>query len=169
MQGLFSNTNAPQGPPGPSGPAGPIGPAGPEGGSTGGSDRWNPADLGYFDPHLDKSYGEGEIVIVGKDLYFRNAILFVERVRDVATVKGDATVRTNLNTALRGAALKWYTAELSNLERTGLRNDPRGVDEWCNALLARFKELPGVALSNLTIEKYTLADARAKREPVDYV
>ena len=160
------------GPPGPPGQQGPQGLPG-EPGATGitatGSDRWNPADLGYFDPHLDKSYGEGEIVTVGKDLYFRSVILFVERIKDLATVKGDALVRTNLNTSLRGAALKWYTAELSNLERTGLRNDPRGVEEWCNALLVRFKELPGVALSHLTSEKYTATDARAKREPADYV
>ena len=78
-------------------------------------------------------------------------------------------MRTNLNTSLRGSALKWYTAELFNLERTGLRNDLKGVDEWCNALLSRFKELPGVALSNLTSEKYIIADARSKREPADYV
>lgn len=93
------------------------------------SDRWNVIDLGYFDPHLDKSYGEREIVTVGKDLYFRSVILFIERIKDIAAVKGDALVRTNLNTSLRDTALKWYTAELSNLERIGLRNDPRGVEE----------------------------------------
>ena len=168
LQGLMQR--APQGPRGPPGPPGEPGEQGVQGEATvTPSDRWNATDLGYFDPHLDKSYGEGEIVTVGKDLYFRSVILFIERIKDIAAVKGDALVRTNLNTSLRGAALKWYTAELSNLERTGLRNDPRGVEEWCNALLARFKELPGVALSHLTSEKYTLADARARREPADYV
>ena len=174
LQGLISNINVQPGPQGQQGERGqqamPGVPGVPgEGTSSSSTERWNSADLGYFDPHLEKSYGEGEIVTVGKDLYYRSVILFVERVRDLATVKGDALVRTNLNTSLRGAALRWYTAELSNLERTGLRNDPRGVEEWCSALLRRFKELPGVALSHLTSEKYTMADARAKREPADYV
>lgn len=39
--------------------------------------RWNQADLGYFDPHLDKAHGEGEIVSVEKDVYYRNVVFFV--------------------------------------------------------------------------------------------
>ena len=172
LQTLIGSVNAQQGPAGPTGPQGPTGPTGPDGqpGTGGnGNERWNAADLGFFDPHLDKSYGEGEIVTVGKDIYYRSVILFIERVRDLAATKSDSLVRTNLNTCLRGSALRWYTAELSNLERIGLRNDTKGVDEWCKTLLARFKESPGVALSNLTSEKYTVADARARREPADYV
>ena len=173
LERLISRIPAVQGQQGEQGPVGPEGPTGPQAESSssnnGNNERWNPADLGYFDPHLDKSYGEGEIVTVGKDIYYRSVILFIERVRDLATIKTDTLVRTNLNTSLRGAALKWYTAELSNLERTGLRNDPNGVEEWCKALLVRFRETPGVALSHLTTEKYTLADARARREPADYV
>lgn len=36
----------------------------------------NQADLSYFDPHLDRAYKEGEIVLVGKNIYYRNVILF---------------------------------------------------------------------------------------------
>ncbi len=42
-------------------------------------ERWNQANLGYFDLHLDRAYGEGEIVSVGKDVYYRNIVLFVQR------------------------------------------------------------------------------------------
>lgn len=41
--------------------------------------RWNQSDLGYFDPHLDRVYGKDEIVLVGKDVYYRNVILFIQR------------------------------------------------------------------------------------------
>ena len=41
------------------------------------TERWNQANLGYFDPHLYRAYGEGEIVSVGKDVYYRNVVLFV--------------------------------------------------------------------------------------------
>ena len=155
---------------GPAGPVGEPGPPGPAGEPTGSSsfDRWNSSDLGYFDPHLDKSYGEGEIVTVGKDTYFRSVILFIERLRDVAAVKGFIAVKANLGTVLRGTVLLWYTTELSNLKKLGLRAD-NDIDEWCKVLLKRFKESIGVALAHLTAEKYTLADARNKREPSGYV
>ena len=158
------------GPPGPPGPQGDPGQPGADGQSGGGADRWNAADLGFFDPHLDKSYGGGDIVTVGKDLYYRSVILFVERIKDIVSTKGAALVRSNLNTTLRGAALRWYTAELSNLERLGLRAEGgNGVDEWCEALVKRFRENTNVALGNLNTEKYTLQDARVRREPADYV
>ena len=151
-----------QGPPGPTGPTGPAG-------TGSGSLSWQLADLGYFNPMLDKSYGEGEVVTVGKDVYYRSVILFIERIKDLASVKGATLVRSNVNTCLRGTALTWYTAELLNLERVGLRADENDVKEWCNALTKRFKQATGMALSQLISEKYTLYDARTKREPASYV
>ena len=160
----------PAGPPGPPGNPGQTGPAGAHGQAAGGgSDRWNAADLGFFDPHLDKSYGDGDIVTVGKDIYYRSVILFVERIKDLVSTKGATLVRANLNTALRGAALRWYTAELSNIERVGLRGDADSVKEWCDALMTRFRENTNVALGNLNTEKYTLQDARSRREPAGYI
>ena len=84
-------------------------------------DRWNPSNLSYFDLYLDKSYGESEIVIVEKNTYFRSVILFIERLRDVAAIKGSAIVKANINTTLRDTALLWYIIELSNLKKLGLR------------------------------------------------
>ena len=39
--------------------------------------RWNQANLGYFDPHFDRAHGEGEMVSVEKDVYYKNVMLFV--------------------------------------------------------------------------------------------
>ena len=58
-------------------------------------------------------------------------MLFIERIWDMAMIKGAQLVRINLNTCLHGASLAWYTSELSNLERVGLQNDENGVEEWC--------------------------------------
>lgn len=125
----IQNFQPPTEAPGPSDPPDPPGANGGTNTNNNDDSRWNAADLGYFDPHLDKSYGEGEIVTVGKNVYYRSPILFVKRIRDLATVKGAAVVRSNLNTALRGSALAWYTVELSNLERVGLRADENGVEK----------------------------------------
>lgn len=41
------------------------------------TERWNQAALSYFDPHFNKAYGKSEIVLVGKDVYYKNVVLFV--------------------------------------------------------------------------------------------
>jgi hypothetical protein len=50
--------------------------------------------VGYFDPDLDESHGDRDIVIIGKDLWFRDVFLFTDRLKDVAITKADI-VRTN--------------------------------------------------------------------------
>ena len=70
------------------------------------TERWNQADLGYFDPHLDRAHGEGEIVSVGKDVYYRNVVLFVQRFQSLVTFRGAAFVKANIATSLKSSALE---------------------------------------------------------------
>ena len=67
--------------------------------------KWNTIELGYFDPHLNKSYDKGEIITIKKDIYYRSVILFVKRIYDLATVKGEAIIRININIYFRGSIL----------------------------------------------------------------
>ncbi len=128
------------------------------------TERWNQADLGYFDPHLDRAHGEGEIVSVGKDVYYRNVVLFIQHLQSLVTFRGAALVKANIATSLQGSALEWYTSELSDFDCDALNNDP-GVKSWINTLSYRFKVPTSVALGLLTDETYTLDDARARRLP----
>lgn len=132
-------------------------------------DRWNLFDLEFFDFNLDKSFDNDDVVTVNKNVYFRNVILFIDKVRDLIVIKNSTTVRANINTALRDSALIWYIAELFNLKKIDLRADHNDVKEWCKILLIRFRENFDVALTHLTSEKYTLYDARFKRESSSYV
>lgn len=47
--------------------------------------RWNQANLGYFNPYLDKAYGEGKIVLIDKNVYYKNIILFVQYLQSLIT------------------------------------------------------------------------------------
>ena len=132
------------------------------------TDRWNQSDLGYFDPHLDKAHGEGEIVSVGKDVYYRNVVLFVQRLQNLVTFKGVALVKANIATSLRGSALEWYTSELNDFDYDTLNNDP-GVKSWINTLFYRFKVPTSIAFGLLTNKTYSLDDARALRPLAQYV
>ena len=78
-------------------------------------------ELGYFDPHLDLSHGEKEVVTVRKDVYYRNVVFFVQHVWDLVAFKGVNLVKTNLTILLHGASLEWYNSELDESDRDGLR------------------------------------------------
>ena len=62
-------------------------------------------DIGFFDPNLSISYGEGEVVLIEKELYYRNIILFIKKIKDLAIIKRYELVRANLNTYLRKTIL----------------------------------------------------------------
>ena len=131
--------------------------------------RWNQANLGYFDPHLDtKAHGEGEVVSVGKDVYYRNVVLFMQHIQNLVTFKGAALMKANIPISLRGSALKWYTSELAEFGRDALDNDP-GMKSWINTLSQRFKVPISVALGLFTDETYLHDNAQHCRPPAQYV
>ncbi len=132
------------------------------------TERWNQADLGYFEPHLNRAHGEGEMVLVGKDVYYRNVVLFVQRLQSLITFRKASIVKANIATSLQSSALEWYTSELSDFDRNALNNDP-SVKSWVNTLSYRFKVSTSVALSLLTDETYSLNDARSRQPPAQYI
>ena len=56
------------------------------------STHWRADEIGLFNPHLDKSHGDSEIATVGKDVYYCSIMLFIERIRDMAMIKGPQLV-----------------------------------------------------------------------------
>ena len=106
---------------------------------------------------------------VDKNVYYRSSILFVKRIRDLAIIKRATVVRSNLNTILKNSTLIWYTAELSNLERVGLRADKNDVEKWYSTILKRFRESTEITLHNLIIKKYSIYDVRTRRELIVYM
>ena len=80
------------------------------------TERWNQADLDYFDPHLDRAHSEGEIVLVGKDVYYKNVVLFVHRLQSLVTFKGAALVKANVATPFE--APPWSDIPLNSATST---------------------------------------------------
>ncbi|CAG8961032.1 hypothetical protein HYFRA_00002572 [Hymenoscyphus fraxineus] len=129
--------------------------------------RVSVTDIGYFDPRLDESFGKGDIVTCGKDVWFRDVFLFTERIKDIALLKGQDSVQGIITSCFRGSALAWYTAELSDLERAGLRTG--SLDLLLGTLIARFKEPSALSLKKLHMLKYDTQDVRQQKEPAAYV
>ena len=91
------------------GPSGPTGQTNDAGGFQRG--RWNSGDIGFFDPNYEgKSSATGQAVKhSGKDTYYRDVHVFIEKVKEMTIVLGPEQVRRNLATCLRGTALIWHT------------------------------------------------------------
>ncbi len=63
-------------------------------------------ELGFFDPKLPIKYGLGDVVRIGKNTIYRSVYLFVQRIIDIVSIKGDKIVSYNLSLYFRGAALE---------------------------------------------------------------
>ena len=128
----------------------------------------SPAEIEYFDPRLDDSHGPGEVVTVGQDTYYRNVYLFLDQARMIHAVKGGSIVRNGLMQCLRGTALNWYTSELDS-DRKAQLTQGFDLNNWRNALEARFKLDEHEALILLNKEAYSLEDVKNKRSLATYV
>lgn len=61
--------------------------------------------------------------MVGKNVYYRNMVLFVQYIQNLVIFKSASLVKVNIPTSLREFALEWYTFELAKFDRDALNND----------------------------------------------
>lgn len=76
--------------------------------------RFNPGDIGFFDPFYDnKSIDTGSrIEYTGKETFFRDIIIFINRNKDISRTKGTELVRSNLQavSSRRSLRIVYFTA-----------------------------------------------------------
>ena len=72
--------------------------------------------------------GLKDVITMGKKLYYRLIILFIDKIADLATVKPVILIKININICLREVVLLWYMSELNDAKRSGLRNDTNDVN-----------------------------------------
>ena len=63
------------------------------------TERWNQVDLGYFNLYFDKVHRKSEVIFVGKDVYYKNVVLFVQHLQSLVTFKGAAFVKAIIATS----------------------------------------------------------------------
>jgi hypothetical protein len=147
---------------------GPPGSPGPQGApttpvttstTTNASPAWKTEDLGYFHPDLpDKD--DAAVKTVSNQTHYRDVLVFLDRLRDLVTLKGEELIRANIHASLRGSALAWYTSELSEFERRSIRHMPL-EEGWLLMLRQRFKMRPSQALMKLADTTFSPTDVRA--------
>ena len=131
--------------------------------------RWNAAEIEFFDPLYDEKSAATENAIEHseKDIYFRNVHVFIEKVKDMTQIKDDILIRNNLYSCLRDIALAWYTSNLSDDHKRLIKFDTE-IDEWIRILLKKFKQSFETVLATVIRKKYTMKDVKKRRKPVEY-
>ena len=125
---------------------------------------WKTEEIGYFWPDMEDDVA---IKQAGNAIYYKDVNVFVDRMRDIITYKGEDLVKANIQACLRGAALNWFTAQLTELEKMALRTAPLEAG-WLTALSRRFKPNPQAALHKLTNTTYGYKDVRAGKTPQSF-
>jgi hypothetical protein len=120
-------------------------------------------EVGYFDPDLDAD--DGDMVTIGKDLWFRDVFLFTDRLKDVAVIKADA-IRSNWTSCLRGTALSWYQDEW---EAYDTWRQTMSLDTIIDELISRFRDPPDKALRKLNSLQFTITSIQEGKKPASYV
>jgi hypothetical protein len=158
------------------GPQGPQGPQGtPAAQGNGGvqiiDTRWRIEEFGLFEPDLpvDDRNPPGDVITVGKDSIYRNVDAFCERVKDAIATKGANTVRDNLQLCLRGAASRWWTFELSDIDKLAIRGDNSpGLLQWVTRLQSRFRPRMAQAARENSELTFKISDVRAGKRVLSY-
>lgn len=107
-------------------------------------------------------------MLIEKDVYYRNMMLFVQCVQSLVIFHGATLVKANIPTSFCSSTLEWYTLELSKFDRDALNNDP-GVKSWINTFSHRFKVPTSVTLGLFIDKTYLFNDARARQSPAQYI
>ena len=122
------------------------------------SDRLKAEEVGFFDPEYQQDHSNGHELVVnaGKYVYYRDVYVFVDPLKDLANQ--NRPVKNIITECLRGSALTWYLAELTELERDLLHDT--NLDRWYTTLIDRFRMRNAVALSQIVSQTYSLSDIR---------
>lgn len=92
-------------------------------------------DVGYFNPGAK---GTEPVISISHCTYYRDVYTFVDRLCDMVQLKGEDAVRAYTSACLKGAALEWYTSELTEFEKESLCDRPL-ENAWIPMLIRRFK------------------------------
>lgn len=119
--------------------------------------RWMANALGFFDPNYDDKtvHTAPAIEHAGKDTFFRDIHLFIDRATQLSATQSFKLVRDNLWLSLRGSAISWYTSEAQS--RKPQSNKGQCTSFW-----------PTLILQRLQISRKDCVEARREMQSMEY-
>ena len=124
----------------------------------------NPEEAAFFDPNYE---GNGAVINAGKNVFYRDVYALVDRLKEMEQIKGEGKLRSVVPQCFQGSALIWHSIELSETEKALLRR--ADLVAWYETLIARFQQRTQVALKSLQQSRYTMANAKERKDPRQFV
>jgi hypothetical protein len=94
--------------------------------------------VGLFDPSSAKTGADVGIIQQGKVTLYTDVFLFTDRLQALCKIYPETAVRTLWTTCLRGDALMWHSAELTDMERELIADE--SIATIVGHLTRRFQE-----------------------------
>ena len=98
----------------------------------------------------------------GKNIYFRDVHVFIDKIIDVSRTKNDVVCQI-LQLCFRGSVLKWYIFEFMDNEKRLLIYG-NGIEKWTILFRAHFKTSKSIGITIMLKKKYIMNDVAKRRE-----
>jgi hypothetical protein len=121
--------------------------------------KWIVDEIDFFDSDIDE---DDSIVNVERHVFYKDIYVFVDRLKNMISIREDDKLRTMLSQCFRDFALIWHFTKLFDMKKDLLRQT--NLVSWYQAMINRFKKRTSLAFSALQNSKYSLTDARARKK-----
>jgi hypothetical protein len=121
--------------------------------------KWTADEIDFFDSNVDD---DDSVVNAKRHVFYKNIYAFVNRLKNMITIREDDKLRIVLSQCFRDAALIWHSIELFDMKKDLFRQI--NLSFWYQALVNRFKKRTFLTLFVLQNFKYTLNDARFEKD-----
>ena len=115
-------------------------------------------EVEFFDSTVD---GQRSVVNLKKHVFYKDIFAFVNRLKNVNSVREENKLRLIISQCLRDIVLIWHSTELFDVEKEIYRD--MFLQNWCNVLIKRFKKRILATFNFIQTTKYTLQDARMQK------
>ena len=124
---------------------------------------WKSKDIEFFDSKYEISIHIDDLIVnVDRHVFYRNVYVFIDRLKNMTSLREKNKLRIVISQCLRDIVLIWHSAKLSNFEKNLLRNRVTLIN-WYDALIVKFKKRASKILEKLQRLRYIMIDVRNAR------
>lgn len=124
---------------------------------------WKSNDIDFFDSKYENStHINDSIVNVERHVFYRDVYVFIDKLKEMTSLREENKLRIVISQCLRDTALIWHSMKLSDFEKKLFRNRVM-LSNWYNVLIIKFKKRISQILQKLQRVRYTMTDVRNER------
>ena len=128
------------------------------------ADEWRVKNVDFFDFDYDDDIVDNvdkSIKYFDKHIYYVDVYVFVDRLKNLVSLRDENKLRIVLSQCLRDYAQKWHSLILFELKKNLLRI--ASLITWYQILIKSFKKRATQTLQSLQKKRYIMSDAKQQR------